>query len=191
VSELNSLLAELLSGDETRAEAAVPGLVSMGERAIQPLMEAAKTEDADQRWWAVRALAEIPSTRGEDLAAFLKDSNAAVRQVAALGLVIHPEEALIDNLAAALHDPDSMVASLASNALIKTGSACVPALLEVLKSAPQPVRILALRALVDLKDHRAIPVMMKILQEDSAVMGHWAEQGLERLGLNMVYIKPT
>jgi hypothetical protein len=28
------------------------------------------------------------------------------------------------------------------------------------------------------------------MQEDSALLQHWAQEGLERLGLDMVYIKP-
>jgi HEAT repeat protein len=191
VIDLKGLLAELLSGDEARAEAAVPGLVALGGQARSDLRETASSEDPDHRWWAVRVLAEMPDTQGKDLVPYLQDSNPAVRQVAALGLVIHSEEALIPDLVQALRDPDPMVASLASNALVKTGAACVPSLLELLKDAPHAVRILTLRALVELKDHRAIPAMMKILQEDSAVLGYWAQEGLERLGLNMVYIKPT
>jgi len=27
--------------------------------------------------------------------------------------------------------------------------------------------------------------------EDSALLQHWAKEGLERLGLNMIYIKPV
>ena len=47
-----------------------------------------------------------------------------------------------------------------------------------------------MRALAELQDHRAIPLMLKATEQDSAMLYHWAEQGLERLGLNMVYIKP-
>ena len=36
----------------------------------------------------------------------------------------------------------------------------------------------------------AIPVMMQVMQEDSALLQHWAQEGLERLGLDMVYMKP-
>ena len=189
--ELKSLLAELLSGDEARAEAAVPALLELGESALPGLREAARSDDADQRWWAVRVLSEMPQTEGTELAVFLSDASAEVRQAAALGLVAHPLESTIPDLIRALYDQDSMTASLAGIALVKAGNASVPALLEALKEGRQAVRILALRSLVELKDKRAIPAMMNILQEDSAVLGHWAQEGLERLGLNMVYIKPT
>ena len=55
----------------------------------------------------------------------------------------------------------------------------------------QSARILALRALAELRDHRAIPVMMQVMEEDSVLLQHWAKEGLERLGLDMVYIKPV
>jgi len=32
--------------------------------------------------------------------------------------------------------------------------------------------------------------LMKYLSEESAVLQYWATEGLERLGLDMVYIKP-
>jgi HEAT repeat protein len=83
-----------------------------------------------------------------------------------------------------------MVCSLAANALVKIGSASVPSLIEAVKNGPQSQRIHALRALAELRDHRAIPVMMKVMQEDSALLQHWAQEGLERLGLDMVYMKP-
>jgi HEAT repeat protein len=57
-------------------------------------------------------------------------------------------------------------------------------------NAPQSARIHALRALAEIRDQRAIPVMMQVMGEDSALLQHWAKEGLDRLGLDMVYIKP-
>jgi hypothetical protein len=48
-----------------------------------------------------------------------------------------------------------------------------------------------LRALAGIRDHRAIQVMMEVMSEDSVLLQHWAQEGLERLGLDMVYIKPV
>jgi HEAT repeat protein len=62
--------------------------------------------------------------------------------------------------------------------------------LEVPKDAPQRARINALRALAEIVDYSTIPTLMAALEEDSVMMQHWAEEGLERLGLNMVYLKP-
>jgi HEAT repeat protein len=191
MNELDGLLADLLSGDETRAEAAVPGLVLLGEQARSALLDLSHSADVDGRWWIVRTLAATPQTRTEDLLPFLSDSAPEVRQAAALALSAHPGECAIPELIRALQDEDSMVGSLAGNALVQVGVASVPSLLEVLNEAPQAVRILALRALSELKDHRAIPAMLKVMDEESALLQYWAAEGLERLGLNMVFMKPT
>jgi hypothetical protein len=44
--------------------------------------------------------------------------------------------------------------------------------------------------LADLGDHRSIPLLLSAQGGDSAVMQYWAQVGLERLGLNMVYLSP-
>ncbi|MFZ5881181.1 MAG: HEAT repeat domain-containing protein [Chloroflexota bacterium] len=191
MSDLPSLLADLLGGDETRAEQSVSGLIALDTQALPALQAAARSADADGRWWIVRALAELPSIRNEDLLPFLEDSAPEVRQAAALGLGAQPTEIAVPHLARALHDPDSMTAGLAANALGRLGPASTPALLEVLNGDSQGVRILAMRALSEVRDHRAIPAMMKALDDDSAIIQHWAREGLEKLGLDLVFMKPN
>lgn len=192
MNDLESLLGDLLSGDEIRAEGAVAGLIALDELARPVLLDASRSATNDGRWWIVRALAEMPSIRTVDLVPFLEDPAPEVRQAAALGLGAHPSEAAIPSLVRALRDPDSMTAALAANALGKVGPASTPALLEVLAGdAPQTVRVLVMRTLAELKDHRAIRVMLKALDEDSALVQHWAREGLERLGLDMVFMKPN
>ena len=188
---LASLLHGLVSGDETRAENAVTALVDLGEDAIPALLDLTHSPDADSRWWAVRTLAQSPLSRTEWLVPFLNDPAPEVRQCAALGLAVKPDESAIQPLIRALSDEDGMVGSLAVNTLVRIGSAAVPSLIEVVKNEKQSARIHALRALAEISDHRAIPVMMKVMDEDSALLQHWAQEGLERLGLNMVYIKPV
>jgi len=190
VSALQDLLDDLVSGDESRAEAAVPALLSMDADAIPALLDLTRSPDIDSRWWALRVLASSPHCLTEWLIPFLNDPAPEVRQCAALGLAIQPDESASQPLVDALNDEDSMVASLAVNALVKIGSAAVPSLIEAVKHGAQSQRIHALRALAEIRDHRAIPVMMQVMQEDSALLQHWAQEGLERLGLDMVYIKP-
>jgi len=191
VSSLPELLNDLISGDETRAEEAVSLLVDLGEEATPALMDLTHSSDADQRWWGLRVLAQSPHSKKEWLIPFLSDPAPEVRQCAALGLAAKPDEGAIQPLLRALSDEDSMVGNLALNALVKIGSAAVSSLIEVVKNAPQSARIHALRALAEIRDHRAIPVMMQVMGEDSALLQHWAKEGLERLGLDMVYIKPV
>jgi len=196
VSALQDLLSDLTSGNEIRAEKAVPGLIDLGDEAIPALLDLTRSSEVDHRWWGLRVLAQLPSALGssrqaEWLVPFLNDPAREVRQCAALGLAIKPDESAIQPLVQALSDEDSMVSSLAVNALVKIGKAAVPDLIEVVKRASQSARIQALRALAEIKDHRAIPVMMKVMEEDSALLQHWAKEGLDRLGLDMVYMKPA
>jgi HEAT repeat protein len=190
VPDLQDLLTELTSGNDDRAEKVISLLVTMGELALPALLELTRSELEDHRWWAVRALAASPHTRAASLIPLLNDPMPQVRAATALALGHHPAEAAIPALIRALGDEDSITAGLAGNALMKIGSPAVTVLIEVMKEAPLSVRILALRTLAEIRDHRAIPVLMKSMNEESAVLQYWAQTGLERLGLDMVYIKP-
>lgn len=187
---LKDLLAALTSGDDERAEQSIPEIIAMGMAAIPALMELTRSAEMDSRWWAVRTLAASPHTRTVDLIPLLNDSAPEVRAATALALCNHPHEDAIAALIHALADEDSLTAGLAGNALVKIGSPAVPSLLEIMKAAPIGIRILALRTLSEIRDHRAIPLLMQCLSEESAVLQYWAQAGLERLGLDMVYIKP-
>ncbi len=195
---MRELLNELTSGDDARAENAIPALVELGAAAIPALLDLTRADDADIRWWGVRALAASPHTRTEDLLPLLSDSAPEVRAATALALCSHPNESAVEALIKALGDEDSLTAGLAGTALVKIGAPSVPSLLKVMEAraepgrseAPTGIRILALRALSEIGDHRAIPVMMKAMGEESALLQYWAQEGLERLGLNMVYVKP-
>jgi len=198
VSELDDLLADLTSGDEDRAEAAVPKLVSLGEAAFPALRALLDSPDTDRRWWALSVLAQNEQVDVDWLLAALDDQAAEVRQCAALGLCAHPAPKSVPALIGALQDPDSMVSTLAANALAAIGEAAVPALLDLVEDASlaasksvaaQTARLNAMRALAAIADPRAIPAMMAALKEGSTVMQHWAETGLENLGLDMVYLK--
>ena len=190
MSDLQSLLEDLTSGDEPRAEKAVPALIELGEEAIPALLDLTNSADVDERWWALRTLAQSPLARTVWLVPFLNDPAPEVRQCAALGLANKPDESATSLLVQALSDEDTLVGNLAVKALVNIGKPAVPSLIEKVKSASQSARILALRALVEIRDPRAIPVMMQVMDEDSALLQHWAKEGLERLGLDMVYMKP-
>lgn len=187
---MQELFAELISGDDARAENSIPALTALGVAVIPALVELTHADQSDTRWWAVRALAAMSQTRTEDLLPLLGDPTAEVRAAAVLALCSHPHESAVRPLVEMLHDTDSLVAGLAGNALTKIGSPSVPSLLEVMQAAPTAVRILALRTLSEISDHRAIPVMMKSLGEESALLQYWAKEGLQRLGLDMVYMRP-
>ena len=129
MSSLQDLLRDLTSGNEARAEKAVPALIELDEEAIPALRELTHSSEADHRWWALRVLAQSPHVQAGWLVPFLSDPAREVRQCAALGLAIKPDESAIQPLIQALSDEDSMVSSLAVNALVKTGGAAVPSLI--------------------------------------------------------------
>ncbi len=190
VNPLDDLLANLTSGDEALAEAASNALAQTGEAAFPRLKSLLESSDVDHRWWAVRTLAQFASPPIEWLMSSLNDPSSEVREAAALALSAHPEEISVPSLIRALSDSDSMVGTLAANALVSIGNAAVPSLITAYENTSLNARVHILHALAELRDHRAIQLMMKAMDSDSAVLNYWAKEGIERLGLNMVYIKP-
>ncbi len=189
MDELHALLAELTSGDDARAESAAARLPAFPVSALDLLLQSG---DVDTRWWALRALAGFPG--GEDvvrrLVSALEDESDEIRQCAALGLCHHPHPESVPSLIRALSFSDSMTTKLACNALIAIGAEAVPYLMEVLQTGTPSAKLEATRALAEIGDPRAIPALMEVLQSDSAISTYWAEHGLDKLGLGMVYIRP-
>jgi len=187
---MDALLAELLSGDEARAEAAALQVASRGASAIPSLKALLTSDNADHRWWAVRALAEMTHPPLALLLRALEDACGEIRQAAALALCMHPSEEAVPALAQALNDADGLVGTLASYALRAIGPSVVPDLLEAFEAAAPRARLYILRALAGVDDPRAAPLMLRAMDGDSALLRYWASAGLERLGWNMVYVNP-
>ena len=192
MTELESLCADLVSGDDTRAEAAAVRLPRLGLVANDALRSLLKAQEADTRWWAVRALAGFINLDEAyiDLIAALEDSSREVRQAAALAFSLHPDPRALPILAQSLGDADPLTAKLASNALIMSGKQSTDLLLDVLKNGKPSARLEAARALAEIMDTRAIPGLMEALETDSALLQYWAVLGLEKMGAGMIYIKP-
>ncbi len=188
--EANRLLSELTSGDDARAEAAALVLAGEAEGSLPILIPVLASSDPDQRWWAVRTLAAMKEVPIDLLRTALRDEAAEVREAAALAMAAHPAESAIPELVEALGDVDSLVSSLAVNALISIGKASVQALLEAFPTASQRARIQVMKALATIKDPTAIATMLKASEDDSAVLSYWAQEGLDALGLSMVYLMP-
>ena len=190
-----SLIEELVSGDDERAEAAALCMAELPaaqcQEALQALSDLLHKGDEDGRWWAVRALAELPAAEAAGLLiTALGDRACSVRQCAALGLRLRPDPRAIPDLLAALGDPDSLLAALAADALTAIGAPAVPGLLAVLQQGNNQARLEAVRALAEIGDERAIPDLFASLDEDSAMMEYWASEGLERMGVGMAYFFP-
>lgn len=188
-TDLKALLSDLTSGDDALAESTVASLVLLGRKSIKALGKLRESPEVDIRWWALRALAQFELPPITWFVASLSDPSSEVRQCAALGLCHHPSEEAVPALIRLLSDADSVTANLAASALIAIGTPAVPALLDVMKDAPHMARLEAICALASIADQRSIPVLMAALEQDSPSMHYWAEMGLEKLGLDMVYMK--
>ena len=192
---IGDFLAELTSGDDERAEASVEKIAALGENCaddpIDVLQELLSSPDSEIRWWGVRALASISDPRvASILIKALADESAAVRQCAALGLRLHPTPQAIAGLLDCLSDEDHLVIELSGDVLVEIGEQAVPALITVAEDGNPKTRLEAVRSLSRIGDTRAIPVLFGVLDEGSALMEYWAAEGLERMGVGMVFYKP-
>ena len=125
MAELGDLFADLLSGDERRAERAAEQLPSFHEQALKQINQLLVGADPDARWWAVRVLAGFPTQEaGRLLAGALKDKDDAVRYCAALALARQPYDGAIQPLARLLRSSDRLLARLAGDALIRGWRSC-------------------------------------------------------------------
>jgi phycocyanobilin lyase beta subunit len=120
----------------------------------------------------------------------MEDPETSVRHCAALALAGRSDQDAIASLTSALSSPDRLLARLAANSLVSTGSAAVPALLDLLEHNAEAPRAEVVRALALIGDPRAIPALFNATEDDSALAEYWAEEGLERMGGGMVYFKP-
>lgn len=187
----SALINAFKCGSDQRAEKAALQLATHGSSSLELLKELLNHPEADVRWWATRALAEIPVPETIELTLVaLQDQDPAVQQCATLALQHQPHPAAIPQLINALDAPDRLLGRLAGDALIAIANEAVPALIQAAENHSQSARLEAVRALSLIGDTRSIPVLFKILGEDSAVMEYWAEQGLEKMGVGMVFFKP-
>ena len=130
------------------------------------------------------------STAPPLLQSSLHDPDPAVRQCAALALRQHPSPQVVPDLIDCLAASDRLLAHLAAEALIAAGPDAVPALLETMQNGSQAARLKAVRALALLEDQRAIPILFQALDDESALVAHWADEGLQRMGVGMSFFKP-
>jgi len=191
VDDPTVLLTALEGGDEESAQAAALALGAMGEAALPLLRPLTTSPCADTRWWAARALAETGASGAIPLlAGLLHDPDEDVRACAVLALGELQRSEAVEPLVTALQDPSGYVARLAGNALIRLGERAVSALIEVLEAGPPRARVNAARALAALEAPEAIPTLIRALEDPSALVVHYAEEALEKLGVGMIFFQP-
>ncbi len=192
MEELSELLTQLSCGEDEQAEEALSHLSAWGPEAVDALTERLARPEAEARWWAVRALAEIAGDERVPgmLVRALADSDTSVRWCAGLALRQHPSVQATPTLVRLLADPEALTRRLAGDALVALGGDAVPALLEALQAGDHLQRIEAVRALAKIGDPRAIQALFEALDEGSALIEYWANEGLEKMGVGMVFFTP-
>jgi Uri superfamily endonuclease len=191
MDELDELLETLVSGDDDSREAAAIALGRFGATAVAPLAALLAGPDADARWWAARALAEV-GTGGAvpPLLLALDDPVPDVRACAALALGRLGDGAGAAALAERLGDESAFVASVAADALSMIGDPAVAALAEKLHDESAHARLLAVRALARIKSQSTIGPLFGVLEDPSYLVRFYARQALEALGVGMVFMAP-
>jgi HEAT repeat protein len=187
--DLDGLLEDLTSGDDARAEPASVQLAAMPEVSLPALRQLTSDAGVESRWWALQTLAQFEQPDPAWFIPLLDDPAEEIRAAAALALWHHPTSACVGRLSQSLDDRSSMVTTLAANALIAVGPEAVPVLLDKLQNGSPQAKIQAARALAEVRDPRSIPALLDSLENGSAVVKHWAGQGLDNMGLGMVYFK--
>lgn len=182
-------LDDWFSGDDARMQAALEKLT---EADLPALTEAAASREPDTRALAAAALGTLAT---EDAVRALlplsadPDSNVRAAAFHALGQQRAAEG--VTPLLFALSDRSPYLARLASDALIQIGEPAVLPLIEALDHEVEShVRVNVARALAFIADTRAIPALFRALEDESHLVEHWADLGLEKMGVGQVYFKP-
>ena len=164
----------------------------LGEAAVAALLSLSESENPDHRWWAVRALAAFkqPTAQSGLCRALADQRHPAVRHCAAMGLRQQPAPEALPHLISALYEQDRLLARLAADALAALGKQAIPELQAASEASDHAVRIEAVRALAIMKEPEAAEALFGAIDDPSSIVTHWAEKGLEDLGIGMVFFEP-
>ena len=189
--EANDLLEVLVSAGENSREEAALALGRFGGAAVERLAAILATGEADARWWAARALAEVGGESAvPPLVSALEDQDPDVRACAALALGRAGDGSAAPALADRLGDESAFVASIAADALSMMGEHAVEALAGRLDDESPHVRLLAVRALGRTRSQGAIAPLFDVLEDQSYLVRYYAHEALEALGVGMVFVAP-
>ncbi len=189
-AEATPALIELLPGknEDIRLATAIT-LGKIGKPAVEPLVKATKSKDADVRFYAVWSLAFIGPSAKTAVPAVVKamsDSSAPVRRKAAyaLGRIGADPETVAPVLVEALGDKDADVREAASGALPKIGKIAVPALVKAMDSDNAILRNGAIKTLGEMgaDAEPAIPGLKAYLHEPKKGAGEQAADALAGIG---------
>ena len=208
--DLESLILDLASKDRDKRWRASEELSRMGDKAVERLLKALKSDDVDLRvgaaitlgkigkeepllealkdpewevrWAAATSLGNLKSREAvEQLISLLKDDSWEVRRAAAIALGKIKDAKAVKPLAEALKS-ELMIRFEAARALIQIGSEAVESLVNLLSHEDDDVRTKAAEALGMIGDERAVESLSKCLNDDDAGVREAAAKALVRIG---------
>ncbi len=189
LKKLQTPVTEATENDIEKAAIALGKLKDAGLPAVKILLA---SPNADDRFWAVRALWSNGTPAAIDaLLQLLADADEMVRSAAALALgEMHAENA-IEALANLLTTDTTSVGDHAADALAKIGLAAETPLITALTHPKTWVRVRAAKALVPIESHTAIaPLIDRLDNDESYLVRHYADVALKRMGIGeMIYFK--
>ena len=189
--EPQTLITDLISSEDDRAELAALELGTLGQAALDWLRPLFTDPQAEHRWWAARTLSLVRSNEARAaLIAFLLDADSDVRACAAFALGESQVEEAVGPLAKLLNDSSVFVSAMASDALARIGQASALTLIDRLKNGAAIERARAAKALLAILDSRSIPALIAALDDDSPVVQHYVSEALTRLGVGTILLKP-
>lgn len=185
---MEEYLQAIARGDDDATERQVQQLTAGDEDA---LLQLANATDVDERWWAVRGLAEVGTVRCLPLLeARLSDPDRSIRAAAAMAIGKQvarestPEVAALDAIAALLSDPDGLVRQAAADTLAQCGNPAVPALVNVLRTSNhEGARTRAAGALRKIGTMQSAAALYPLLNDPNHLVRSYAYEGLDELGL--------
>jgi HEAT repeat protein len=188
---LQTFLASVVAGDDTRAEESAIALSRLGDEAIPTLRDLLADPDADRRWWGVRALAALGTDAAlELLLAALEDADPDVRACAVVALSKLAREEAIEALVVRLSDPSAYIRRLTADGLAQFGQPAVEPLIAALETGERATRTGAARALSAIQSEEAIPALYQALDDPSALVAYYADEALEKMGVGIVLFRP-
>jgi hypothetical protein len=197
MQSLEQLVENLLSGEDHRAEESARSFPVYHNSGVETLLEIFRHPEADHRWWALRALACFPAgdfpAAGDCLIKGLADPDLSVQNCAAVGLREQPTPEAVPHLVALLKHEDKLLARLAGDALAVLEKEASPALKEFVEGQGEKHsngKVEAVRALALIRDPASISTLFHVWESGSSMVRHWAERGLNDMGIGMAFFDP-
>ena len=191
MSDLEAALADLRTGDDHRADNAVQILAALGEEAIPTILGELSADEPDRRCWAIATLAGIRSPAADEaLIRSLRDPDPEVRRCAVWGLHDRPNSTALPHLLSLLYANDRLLARQAGDTIQSYGILAVEPLSTAARSEHHGARIEATRALARMNLAETVPILLELLDDASPHVQFWAEDGLQRNDVGMVFLPP-